>query len=211
MFRAMGRTSDADERLMTAALDLMWDEGYSAVTIDEICARADVRKGSFYYYYKSKAELAVAALEKLWTGEWMPRLDREFSAAAEPLDRIANYLAGLYARQTENVKKHGKVLGCPIGSVGNEVSTLEIDVNAKIREIMGRKRRYFESAIRDAIANGSIEPCDPVQKAQSIEFLVQGALSQARILNNAELLRDLPATALQMLRPKAAVTAGAAR
>ncbi|HTX64716.1 MAG TPA: hypothetical protein VMD31_03020, partial [Opitutaceae bacterium] len=74
-----------------------------------------------------------------------------------------------------------------------------------------RKRRYFESAIRDAIANGSIEPCDPVQKAQSIEFLVQGALSQARILNNAELLRDLPATALQMLRPKAAVTAGAAR
>jgi TetR/AcrR family transcriptional regulator, transcriptional repressor for nem operon len=194
---------------MTAAVDLMWDEGYSAVTIDEICARADVRKGSFYYYYKSKSELAVAALERLWTEEWQPRLDREFSAAVEPLDRISHYLEGLHARQSENVRKLGKVLGCPIGSVGNEVSTLEIDVNAKIREIMGRKRRYFESAIRDAVANGSIESCDPVQKAQSIEFLVQGALSQARILNNVELLRDLPATALQMLRPKVAITAGA--
>ena len=40
----MGRTSDADERLMTAALDLMWEESYGAVTIDDICKRADVKR-----------------------------------------------------------------------------------------------------------------------------------------------------------------------
>ena len=33
----MGRTSDANERLMDAALDLIWEESYGAVTIDDIC------------------------------------------------------------------------------------------------------------------------------------------------------------------------------
>ena len=207
----MGRTSDADQRLMTAALDLMWDEGYSAVTIDEICARADVKKGSFYYFFKSKADLAIAALEKLWTDDWKPRLDREFSPAVEPLSRLTNYLESLYTRQAEHLKKHGKVLGCPIGSVGSEVSTQEHDVSAKIREIGTRKQRYFESAIRDAMADGLIEAGDAKQKAQTFLFLIQGALSEARIMNNAELLRNLPATALQMLGAKSVPTATAVR
>jgi len=195
---------------MTAALDLMWDEGYSAVTIDEICERADVKKGSFYYFFKSKAELAIAALEKLWVDDWKPRLDREFSPSVEPLNRLTNYLDALYIRQAEHFKKHGQVLGCPIGSVGSEVSTQEHDVNAKVREIAARKQRYFESAIRDAIAEGVIEPGDARQKAQTLLFLIQGALSEARIMNNAELLRNLPAAALQMLRAKVAPAAPAA-
>ncbi len=206
----MGRTSDAHERLMKAALDLMWEEGYSAVTIDEICVRADVRKGSFYYFFKSKADLAVAALEKLWVDEWKPRLDREFSASVPPLDRIRNYLAGIHTRQAENIKKHGRVLGCPVGSVGSEVSTQEADVNAKIRDIVGLKRRYFESAIRDAMADGSIEKGDSAQRARSLEFLVQGALADARIANNADPLRDLPAVAMEILKTKSASVVGAA-
>jgi len=32
--------------LMEAALDLIWEESYGAVTIDDICKRADVKKGS---------------------------------------------------------------------------------------------------------------------------------------------------------------------
>src|SRR5438105_14905643 len=62
----MGRTSDANERLMDAALDLIWEESYGAVTIDEICKRADVKKGSFYYFFYSKATLAKSALERMW-------------------------------------------------------------------------------------------------------------------------------------------------
>jgi TetR/AcrR family transcriptional repressor of nem operon len=205
----MGRTSDAGQRLKTAALDLMWEESYGAVTIDDICQRADVKKGSFYYFFKSKAELAVAALEKLWADEWKPRLDAQFSPSVEPLDRITGYLEAMYARQAEHFKKYNKVLGCPVCTVGSEVSTQEIDVNAKVREIISRKWRYYESAIRDAIAAGLIEAGDPAKKAQTLGFLIEGAMSQARIMNNAEVLRNLPTSALEMLRAKTVATAGA--
>src|SRR5271169_1346109 len=106
----MGRTSDADQRLKQAALDLMLEGSYGAVTIDLICQRADVKKGSFYYFYKSKADLAVAALGKLWNETWQPFLDRCFSSSVDPLDRITNYLEAMYSMQLEMKTKSGRVL-----------------------------------------------------------------------------------------------------
>src|SRR3954467_688883 len=104
----MGRTSDANERLMDAALDLIWEESYGAVTIDDICKRAEVKKGSFYYFFKSKSELAVAALEKMWNDDWKPTLDARFSPSVDPLTRITSYLEAIYPRALEMLKKHGK-------------------------------------------------------------------------------------------------------
>ena len=86
----MGRTSDANERLMNAALDLIWEESYGTVTIDDICKRAEVKKGSFYYFFASKAELAVAALEKMWLTDWKPSLDERFSPSLDPVTRLLN-------------------------------------------------------------------------------------------------------------------------
>jgi TetR/AcrR family transcriptional repressor of nem operon len=198
----MGRTSDADQRLKQAALDLMWEESYGAVTIDDICKRADVKKGSFYYFFKSKAELAVAALEKLWTDTWQPTLDRAFSPSIDPLARFTGYFAAIYENQLETKQKYGKVLGCPVCSVGSEVSTQEVDVTAAVRGLMGRKLKYYESTIRDAVAQGVIEPCDPAQEALALLGLLEGLISQARIMNDPEVLRRLPDMALGLLRVK---------
>jgi TetR/AcrR family transcriptional repressor of nem operon len=198
----MGRTSDANERLMQAALELMWEESYGGVTIDDICKRADVRKGSFYYFFESKADLAVAALERMWSSDWKPALDARFSPSIDALTRLTEYLKAVYQRHAERFKKTGKVLGCPVGSVGSEICTQEADVSAKIREIMARRRRYYESAIRDAVAEGAIEPCDPAQKAHAFACLIEGAVAEARIMNDPELLRDLPAIALDLLRAR---------
>jgi TetR/AcrR family transcriptional repressor of nem operon len=187
---------------MTAALDLMWEESYGAVSIDDICKRADVKKGSFYYFFKSKADLAAAALEKLWTDDWKQRLDACFSPSVDPLKRLTDYLDGIYQKHADNFQKRGKVLGCPVCTVGSEVSTQEIDLNAKVREIVSRKRRYYESAIRDAIAEGSIAAGDPAQKALAFACLIEGAVSQARIMNDPEVLKNLPAAALALLGAK---------
>lgn len=199
---AMGRTSDAKDRLMTAALDLIWKESYGAVTVDDICQRAGVNKGSFYYFFESKADLAIATLERLWTESWKPGLDAMFSPTIEPLQRLTGYLEFIYRKQAESKERTGKVLGCPVCSLGSEVSTNEEKLGAKVREIYGRKRRYIESAIREAVADGSIEPCDPAEKAACLFGLVEGVVTQGRIMNCPELIRRLPAMALDLLRAK---------
>src|SRR6266436_1030592 len=52
-FRNMGRTSSSQQRLLTAASDLLWEKSYHSVTVDEVCARAGVMKGSLYHFYDS--------------------------------------------------------------------------------------------------------------------------------------------------------------
>ena len=58
----MGRVSDAKEKLMEAVSELIWTGSYGSTTIDQICEKAGVKKGSFYYFFKSKSELAAAAV-----------------------------------------------------------------------------------------------------------------------------------------------------
>ena len=51
------------DKLIEAALRLMLAKGYPATTVDEICASAGVSKGSFYHFFATKEELALAAVQ----------------------------------------------------------------------------------------------------------------------------------------------------
>lgn len=203
----MGRVSDANERLMDAALDLIWEESYGAVTIEDICNRADVRKGSFYYFFDSKAELAVAALERLWQQEWKPRMDAIFSPSVAPIERLKTYLDGVYQRQIDIKAKKGKILGCPVASVGSELSSCEMTVCSKTREIISRKRPYVESAIRDAMADGSLESGDPARRATVLISFLEGMVARARMMNDPEVLKELPELGMDILRARVPASA----
>ena len=58
---------------------------------------------------------------------------------------------------------------------------------------------YFESAIRDAHAEGLIAAPDAKAKARMLFMFIQGALTQARIENNVDILRDIYPDALDLL------------
>lgn len=198
----MGRTSDADQRLMDAAFELVWTQSYGAVTIEDICRKAGVKKGSFYYFFDSKEQLAVAALDRLWNDDWKPKMDAIFSATVEPLERLKAYLAGIYPRSIETKARFGRMIGCPVASVGSEMGTQECNVCSKIREILGRKRRYVESTIREAMADGSIETGDPVKRTVVLVSFIEGMVAQARTMNDPEILKDLREMGLEILRVK---------
>ena len=83
----MGRVSNAKEQLMRAVAELIWTGSYGSTTVDHICEKADVRKGSFYHFFDSKAELAKAAIEAEWEKE-REQWDRMFSPSVPPLERF---------------------------------------------------------------------------------------------------------------------------
>jgi TetR/AcrR family transcriptional repressor of nem operon len=198
----MGRTSDADQRLMDAALELVWTQSYGVVTIDDICKKAGVKKGSFYYFFDSKEQLAVSALDRLWDEDWKPKMDEVFSASVEPLDRLKNYLSGIYRRSAENKARFGRMIGCPVASVGSEVGTQECNICSKTREILKRKHRYVEATIKEAMANGSIETGDPIKRTVVLISFIEGMMLQARTMNDPEILKDLHEMGLEILRVK---------
>lgn len=185
----MGRVSDAKQRLMEAVLDLIWSGSYGSTTIDHICEKAGVKKGSFYYFFDSKAALAAEAFEESWK-EKQSELDRIFSPTVPPLERLQKYAEFSFRFQSEIKVKYGRVLGCPHACLGSEVCTQEDKLGKTIQKIMVLKQKYLESAIRDANAAGLVHAPDPVAKARMIIAYYEGLLTQARIQNDIELLRD---------------------
>jgi len=198
----MGRTSDAKEKLLQVAFDLIWQHSYGSVSVDDICERADVKKGSFYYFFPSKSDLAVAAYEQYWQ-HCRPEYDRIFSPQVPPLERIANYCRMIYDGQKKKKEKTGRVCGCPFASVGSELSTQDEKIRAKTQEMFDRSCKYIESALRDAHAEGLVEKQDFVMKAQAVFSFIVGMLLQAKVKNDPEILCDLNAIIMQMLGPVA--------
>jgi TetR/AcrR family transcriptional repressor of nem operon len=186
----MGRVSDARERLMEAIAELIWTGSYGTTTIDQICDKAGVKKGSFYYFFESKADLAEAAVEVEWT-KYRAVLDNVFSASVAPLERLKAYCEMEYEQQKELKKKHGCVLGCPMCTLGAEVSTQESGLRKKIEEIMRKARSYLETAVRDAQAEKTVNVKDAGDAARIVYAYLEGLLTQARIQNNVELLKDM--------------------
>jgi len=83
---------DSKTKLLDAALNVVRAKGYAATTVDDICHRAGVTKGSFFHHFKSKDELAVAAAEH-WntvTGEFFAAAD--YRKLPDPLDRLLGYV-----------------------------------------------------------------------------------------------------------------------
>jgi len=187
----MGRVSNAKQRLMDAVLELMWPGSYGATTIDQICDRAGVKKGSFYYFFESKCDLAAAALEVDWERRRV-HLDALFSPTIPPLIRLRNFCDSAYSKQSEMKERCGCVLGCPLYTLGSEVCTREHKLQLKIQRLLSQHRKYVESAIRDAQAEHSVQRADAAQKASMIQAYYEGMLTKARIQDDVTVLKELP-------------------
>jgi TetR/AcrR family transcriptional regulator, transcriptional repressor for nem operon len=197
------RVSDAKERLTDAAMDLIWENSYGGTSVDDICERAGAKKGSFYYFFKSKSELAAAALEADWKKK-KADMDGIFSPTVPPLERFERYFDCVYENLAARQKQCGSILGCPMLSIGTEVSTQDQVVRDTVDRILDRKINYFISAVRDAHAQRLIDAPDAEAKAKALFACYHGTLAQARIQNDLELIRNFKHVAMDVLGVKQA-------
>ena len=186
------------ERLTDAALELIWHNSYGATSVDDICERAGAKKGSFYHFFKSKSALTAAALEAEWNKN-QKNMDALFSPTVPPLERFDRYFEYVHDHLAELQRACGSILGCPLLTIGSEVGTQDEAVRETVDRIWDRKIKYFESAIRDAHAQGLIEAPDPQAKAKVLFACYHGTLTQARIQNDVELIRDFKKVAMDVL------------
>jgi TetR/AcrR family transcriptional repressor of nem operon len=185
----MGRVSDAKKRLLEAMLELIWTGSYGSTSVDHICEHAGVKKGSFYHFFKSKSALALAAINHSWE-VYLKELDAFFDLEVAPLERILGCFRDYRREQTDLLKRHGRVLGCPIHSLGAEVATTDPGLRDRLQEILTEFLRFYAVAIRDGQSDGSIVPGDPDLLARMVFAYSEGLLLHARMRNDLAPLDD---------------------
>lgn len=186
----MARVTDTRDKLLQAALRLVWEEGVGSASVDDICDKAEVRKGSFYHFFKSKNELVMAALEAHWD-ETRVQLDRIFSPSMSAVDRLKGFFEFMVESQALMQKQAGRVLGCPYGSVGVSCSSEEQMIRERVEQIFGTFKKYFETALRDGRADGSIQVKDIPSMVDTVFEFIEGGMTTARIQNSLKPVQNM--------------------
>jgi len=197
----MGRTSDAKEKLLSVAFDLIHENSYGAVSVEQICSRAKVNKGSFYYFFKTKTDLVVAAYEEHWR---LKEADYEsiFSSQNPPLKRLELWCDYIRKIQKQRRKKYNHVCGCPYASVGGELATQDKKISVITRDLIDRHVKYLKTAIADAMKAGVAADGDPETKAKLTHAFVIGLLLRAKIYNDLKILSHLTEAVFALLGVK---------
>src|SRR4051812_49461955 len=80
--------SETKRKLVDAAVKLMRLKGYNATTVDDICQDAEVTKGAFFHYFKSKEDIAKAAITNFIDYRAADSKDAPYRGVADPLQRV---------------------------------------------------------------------------------------------------------------------------
>ena len=200
----MGRPSDARERLVDSGSELMHERGYTAVGVKEICSAAGVKKGSFYHFFPSKVELALAVIDRL-SSSGRAALVELAEGAEPPLDRLAAYLDGLCQGQVALRESCGKVLGCPIGNLGLEMSTQEPRLRERLHREFDRTVEGLESVLREAVERGGLSLRVTKQAARSVLALIEGTVMLAKMKDDPAVLAGLRRDVLALIGADASV------
>jgi len=187
----MGRSpTNSKEKLIETANDLIWKSSYGSVSVDDMCTASGVKKGSFYYYFPSKAELAVAVMEESYLA-FESGIRDVFTDNISPTTRFENLATFIYDKQLLAFEKYGRVCGCPFASLGSEMAGNEAMIQQKAEEIFSRQGNIFAVTIRDMIDLGELEPnTDVDNKVSQILAFILGQLMMARIQNNLSSLKE---------------------
>ena len=100
------RGGNARQRILDAALEGFALHGYDATGVAEICERAGVSKGAFYYHFPSKQALFLELLRG-WLGgleAYLQELPTPGATMSQSLDGIAEFIGPMFRLEAGQIQ-----------------------------------------------------------------------------------------------------------
>jgi len=177
--------------LIRAAVDLLWERSYQAASVGELCTRANAKKGSFYHFFPSKTDLAIAAIEASWAATREAVFDPISKSGKGGMDQLRALVEEIDRFQTTTKKRKRAFLGCPFGSLGQEMAHQDERIRKALDEVFSAHCVYIQGALELAESNGEIPPGDSRQRAENVFAFLEGALLVAKVANDPEKFRRI--------------------
>ncbi len=178
---------DARTRLLEAARDVIRARGFSATTVDDLCAEAGVTKGAFFHHFDSKEALGVAAAE-FWaetTSEFFEQAP--YHGHDDPLDRILAYVdfrKGIIDGELAEFT-------CLVGTMTQEVySSYPAIRDACAASILGHAATLEPDLQAAMDQRGIAADWTPASLARHTQAVLQGAFILAKATGDRDVARD---------------------
>lgn len=162
---------------------LIHAKGFHHTGLQEILKAAQVPKGSFYFYFKSKDDFGLALVDYYW--EFIESMGQTYlkDSAVPPLGRLERFM-DTYQQMFENM---GMRCGCPIGNLMQEMSDLSEPFRERVGDVYARMRLAIEEIIIEAKDLGELgADLDAHTTAQFILNSWEGAIMHMKLVKNSE-------------------------
>lgn len=173
---------DTREHLLATGEKLCMQKGFTGMGLSELLKTAEVPKGSFYHYFRSKEAFGVAMLERHYAAYHLRLATLLESGAGNYRDRVLTY----YQENLKQFCQQGSISGCLTVKLSAEVCDLSEDM----RTAMDKGARHITTLLAQALEKGRASHClsfvgEPLQQAQVLYALWLGANLQAKISRSA--------------------------
>ena len=182
------RTSSKREALLDAAEALFARQGYRAVGIDTVLARAGVAKMTLYKHFGSKEELIAAVLERRAEAIAATLAERIAAAPGRPRER----LLAVFDWLEEAVRSPG-FHGCLFIKAASEYPAPDDLPRRAALAFKEGCRHLLEGLSRDVGAG------DPEGLARQLQLLLEGTLAMAFLQRNPRAASDARQAAMTLL------------
>ncbi|MGH9440964.1 MAG: TetR/AcrR family transcriptional regulator [Thermoanaerobaculia bacterium] len=180
-------------KLIQASTNVIRAKGYAATTVDDICHKAGVTKGSFFHHFKSKDDLAVAAAS--YFGEMSDVLfaSAPYRNLEDPLDRLFGYLDF----RGELLRGEAPDYTCLLGTLVQETYATHPHIRAACDRGLSS---HIAELTRDLEAARKIHAPDATWSAESVGYFIQAALQGSFIFAKAKQSPEVVRESLEHLR-----------
>ncbi|SOE16908.1 TetR family transcriptional regulator [Hoeflea halophila] len=168
------------EAIVAAAARLFWVNGFSATSIADIARAAGVPQGNMFYYFKTKAELALA-VAIVFVEETQSLIQEAEAASPDPRERIRFLLQRLGQSNRSRVEN-----GCPISAAVRDFRGLAPEASARA----GRSFELLVSFIARELQKTGPRPSIALGRARAVVIEWQGGIALAHAFNDMTVLTE---------------------
>jgi TetR/AcrR family transcriptional repressor of nem operon len=189
-----GRGRASRERIVERAADLFAERGIAATSVDEVLAAAGAGKGQFYHYFRSRDELAAAAVGYR-CAQVVAGLTQALGAVSS-LAGLEQALAGFVA----GFEQTG-MPGCPIGTLATEVAGRNEAARLQAAAGFDAWERLLADALERMRQRGELRAdAPPAVLATGLLASIEGGMVLSQARKDAASLRVAVDTGLAQVR-----------
>ena len=190
--------------IIDAAASLMYQNGVTVTSLDDVLAAAGSGKSQLYHYFDSKADLVAAVIER----------QLELVLARQPALTHIESWDGIDAWVSDILTAHsapGGPFACPLGTMAAELKN-----DPTFRPLLDDAFRRWEAPLARGLQTIQdrgelVADADPNRLASTVIAALQGGMLLARIRGDIAPLRDTLEGAVEQLRHWRATPSGRRR
>ena len=156
-------------------MEVIWEKGYYDTSINDIVKAAGIPKGSFYYYFETKEEFAIQALESyvdMIDDDICENVDKLSGTPVEKLWQLLDYRIQQVTNKGDNYSN-----GCFLFNMCTEMSKHSDKIKQSVAQLLYQKRTDFINLLNQGIEEGEINYTNAEHLAEFLEYSFNGAFS----------------------------------